>query len=114
MAKHTGRKIVCDIPQEIIDGINEYRVGHTEFANNSQFFNSYFLLYLSIMHKIPSSIILLYSQFPNASRNNFSFYLDEETYLKFELLADSNLRPVKNQATHMVYSIFYYISSQHF
>lgn len=113
MAKHSGKKIVCDVPLKIIDTINDFRISNTEFSNNSQFFNSYFLFYLSIYAKMPASQILLYSQMEDTSRNNFSFYLNDDVYKRFELLASANLRPVKNQAIHMVFTIYYYISTYH-
>lgn len=113
MAKHQAKKIVCDIPLTIINVINEFRISNTEFSNNSQFFNSYFIFYLSIMDKVPSSQFLLFSQMPDKSRNNFSFYLNIATFQRLELLSAASLRDIKNQATHMVFSIYFYIVSFH-
>lgn len=106
-------KVVCDIPSNIVDTINAFRVSSTDFTNNSQFFNSYFFFYLSIIDNISSSQILYFSQMPDVKRNNFSFYLSPSVFNRLELLATSNLRPVKNQAMHMVYSIYYYINKFH-
>lgn len=106
-------KIVCDVPENIIETINTFRIASTEFSNNSQFFNAYFIFYLSIADNMPSSQILYFSQMEDIKRNNFSFYLSASVYQRLELMALSNLRPVKNQAMHMVFSIYYYIKRFH-
>lgn len=112
MSQHTGNKLICDIPQEIIFKTNDFLASSTDFKNLSSMLNSYFHFYLASYENLTASNILLYDNLPNKKRNNFSFYLSDTNFQRLKLLSQSNLRSVKDQATHFVYSIYKYIISE--
>ncbi len=110
LMKHAGKKLVCDVPQDVIDKLNNFWVSSTEYKNLSSLLSSYFFFYINMNDFLTPSNILIYEDLPGKNRNNFSFYLSVDNYTKLSLLAKSNLRSTKNQATHFVYSIYKYIN----
>ena len=104
------RKIVCDVPREVIVFYNDFLWASTDFKSLTMFFNAYFYFYINTPPAISASDILVYESLPGKTRNNFSFYLKRDSYIKLELMAKANLRTVKHQSLHFIYSVYKYLT----
>lgn len=104
-----GKKVVVNVSSDIILCISNFQKDYTDFTSLTSLLNSYYIFYLANPNFLTSSDILLFNQLPGKSRNNFSFYLSSDNFSKLTLLAESNLRSVKDQGLHMVYTIYKYI-----
>jgi hypothetical protein len=113
-AKHKGHKIVCDTPTQVKDCLNEFLVTRTEYKRLTDLFNAYFIFYINNNFSLSQSDIYRYESLPGKTRNNFSFYLSEDAFIKLQSLAKANLRDVKSQALHFVYSVYKYLSEDPF
>jgi hypothetical protein len=112
--KHIGRKIVCDTPSQVRDCLNDFLINNTEYKRLTDLFNAYFVFYINSNFALSQADIFRYESLPGKTRNNFSFYLSEDSYFKLQSLAKANLRDVKSQALHFVYSIYKYLSEDPF
>jgi len=113
-AKHKGRKIVCDTPTAVKDCLNDFLVNNTEYKRLTDLFNAYFIFYINSNFDLKIKDIYNYERLPGKTRNNFSFYLSEDSYIRLQSLAKANLRDVKSQALHFVYSVYKYLSEDSF
>jgi hypothetical protein len=109
-----GRKIVCDVPREIINFMDDYILRKTDFTTLTAYYNCVFSFYINELFKVTPSDILRYEGMPGKTRNNFSFYLKDEHYYKLETLAVANLRSVKDQSLHYIYSVYKYLKVDQF
>jgi len=113
-AKHKGHKIVCDTPSPVKICLNDFLVTKTEYKRLTDLFNAYFVFYINSNFTLSQADIFRYESLPGKTRNNFSFYLTEDSFYKLQLLAKANLRDVKSQALHFVYSVYKYLSEDPF
>lgn len=113
-AKHKGHKIVCDAPLQVKDFLNEYLFSNTEYKRLTDLFNASFVFYINSNMSLTQSDIYRFESLPGKTRNNFSFYLSEDSFFKLQLLAKASLRDVKSQALHFVYSVYKYLSEDPF
>ena len=107
-------RVLLSVPDEVIGGIEAYRMKFTgnRYKNKSRYFAELLPLYLAnpsyFGFELTKEDIARYSNMKASKKNNISFYISKEVYSIVEKNAHEQVRTVNAEIRLFLFSLYQY------